>query len=90
MSAEGAALHRLPPTVARFRIWTEPTSAPLSALRALRAAIDAQGTTVVYTSFDGLHIFRTAQNQDTLVLRNDPSCSDCFAISAPSISADGK
>ena len=31
MSADGAALHRLPPTVARLRICTDPTSAPLSA-----------------------------------------------------------
>jgi Tol biopolymer transport system component len=54
------------------------------------AAIDAYGATVVYTSSDGLHIFHIAQRQDTLVLRNDSSCSACFAISAPSISADGK
>ena len=33
MSADGAALQRLPPSVARFRIWTDPTSAPLSADR---------------------------------------------------------
>ena len=32
MSADGAALHRFPPSVARFRIWTDPTSAPLSAI----------------------------------------------------------
>ena len=31
MSAEGAALHRLPPSVARLRTWTEPTIAALSA-----------------------------------------------------------
>ena len=31
MSAEGAALQRLPPIVARLRIWIEPTSAALSA-----------------------------------------------------------
>ena len=31
MSAEGAALHTLPPSVARLRIWIEPTSAALSA-----------------------------------------------------------
>ena len=30
MSAEGAALQRFPPSVARFRTWTDPTSAPLS------------------------------------------------------------
>ena len=54
------------------------------------AAIDAPGATVVYTSSDGLHIFRIAQKQDTLVLRNDPSCSACIGISAPSISEDGK
>jgi uncharacterized protein (TIGR03437 family) len=54
------------------------------------ATIDAPGATVVYTSIDGLHIFRITQNQDILVVRNDPSCSACFAISAPSISAEGK
>ena len=31
MSADGAALQRLPPSVARFRTWTEPTMAALSA-----------------------------------------------------------
>ena len=31
MSADGAALQRLPPSVARLRTWMEPTSAPLSA-----------------------------------------------------------
>ena len=34
MSAEGAALQRLPPTVARLRTWMEPTRAPLSAMEA--------------------------------------------------------
>jgi hypothetical protein len=37
MSADGAALHRLPPSVARFRTWTEPTSAALSASDGKRA-----------------------------------------------------
>ncbi len=31
MSAEGAALQTLPPSVASVRTWTEPTSAALSA-----------------------------------------------------------
>ena len=32
MSADGAALQRLPPTVARLRTWSEPTMAALSAI----------------------------------------------------------
>ncbi len=38
MSAEGAALQRLPPTVARLRTCSEPTMAALSAIAAIRPA----------------------------------------------------
>src|SRR5262245_34928125 len=46
MSAEGAALQRLPPTVARFRIWTDPTRAALSAGAGYRARTPGSSSSV--------------------------------------------
>jgi hypothetical protein len=60
-SADGAAVQRLPPTVPRFLIWTEPISAAASAITSAYDGVGNKltntypGGRVITAAYDALH-----------------------------------